>query len=113
MDLNVKHYFALPFSCLEVVVTWDRTAGKWRATDNGMATASWLTAYDQWPENSREIIGACGVVCCQDEFSAFGSRADQAARQLIAALLYLDEVRQRNRGDYRGLVIYDALVTRL
>ncbi len=88
--------FELPFARFDVVAAWDSKAGMWRATDNGMAAASWLTAYDQWPDGMEVFLGACGVSCCRDEFSALGSRAEDAARRLIAALCYLDELRKRS-----------------
>lgn len=51
-----------------------------------------VTSYDQWPTNWEIIIRDCGVSCCQEEFYAFGQQADEAARRLIVALLYLDSI---------------------
>lgn len=88
-------YFELPFACFDVVAMWDERRERWQATDNGSAVASWLTAHDQWPPNWKSMIQVCGVSCCHDEFYAFGGQADEVAKRLITALLYLDQTRKR------------------
>ncbi len=88
-------YFEVPFACFDVVAAWDEHRNHWLATDNGLAVASWLTAYDQWPSNWAAIIQVCGVSCCQEMFYAYGKQADEVARRLIVALLYLDQVRRQ------------------
>ncbi len=67
-ESNSTLYYSVPFTCFDVVVTWDIYQSCWMATDNGLAAASLLTAYDQWPINWKSIIQQCGVCCCQDEF---------------------------------------------
>lgn len=89
-----ERYFDVPFACFQIVAMWDEQRNLWQVTDNGLAVASWLTSYDQWPPNWDAIIGGCGVSCCQEEFYAFGQQADEAARRLIVALLYLEQVRR-------------------
>lgn len=86
-------YYEVPFACFDVIAAWDEDQGLWQATDNGLAVASWLTAYDQWPSNWNSIIRDCGVHCCQEEFYAFGNLADEVARRLVITLLYLNQVR--------------------
>lgn len=90
---NVRN-FEVPFACFDITVAWDEHQNLWLATDNGLAVASWLTAYDQWPPNWPAIIQVCGVCCCQEVFYAFGNQADEVARRLTIALLYLNQVRQ-------------------
>ncbi|MCK5921511.1 MAG: hypothetical protein KAG66_11265, partial [Methylococcales bacterium] len=51
----------------------------------------------QWPSNWNSIIRDCGVHCCQEEFHAFGKRADEVARRLMITLLYLNQVRTLNQ----------------
>ena len=87
-------YFEVPFTCFDVVATWDKNQNYWLATDNGLAVASWLSAYDQWPKNWQTIIDVCNVNCCQEVFYTVGKQADEAARRLIIALLYLNQARQ-------------------
>lgn len=97
VDLDAKDdllCFEVPFASFDVVAAWDKRRNLWLATDNGLAVASWLTAYDQWPKNWTAIIQVCGVSCCQEVFYAFGKQADEVARRLIIALLYLDQVRR-------------------
>lgn len=91
-----SRYFQVPFAAFDIVVAWDDDRHLWQATDNGLAVASWLTAYDQWPSNWESIIRDCGVHCCHEEFFAYGNRADEVARRLMIALLYLNQVRVLN-----------------
>lgn len=93
--------FEVPFASFDVVAAWDERRDLWLATDNGLAVASWLTAYDQWPNNWAAIIQVCGVSCCQEIFYAFGKQPEEVARRLMIALLYLDQVR-RGSADWSG-----------
>lgn len=98
-DLDARDgliYFEVPFTRFDVVAAWDKHQNYWLATDNGMAVASWLSAYDQWPKNWLAIISICNVKCFQEIFYTFGKQADEAARRLIITLLYLNQARQHS-----------------
>lgn len=91
---SIEYCFPVPCNGFDIVVYWEEVNQRWIATDNGLAAATWLTAYDQWPVTMAEIIGAFCVTCDQDEFCAFDDCCRiRAVHRLIAALLCIEEVR--------------------
>lgn len=84
--------FQVPFNCFDITVCWDAPNQLWLATDNGMAAATWLTAYDQWPITMTKVITDFGVRCAEDEFFASDNYCrKRAAYRLIAALLRVQD----------------------
>lgn len=89
-----EYCFPVPCNCFDVVVSWEEASRRWIATDNGLAAATWLTAYDQWPVTMTDIIDVFCVTCHQDAFCAFDDCCQlRAAYRLITALLCIEEVR--------------------
>ena len=103
--------FQVPFNCFDITVCWDAPNQQWLATDNGMAAATWLTAYDQWPISMTQIATGFGVSCVADEFFASDNCCrKRAAYRLITALLRVQEGLQGGDGKYlKGTAMSDIL----
>jgi len=82
--------YAMSFALFDISVRHDSSRSCWQATDNGLAAASWLGTYGQWPENHQSALGTIKMISgIDDDFLTHGITADEAAARLIAGLLYL------------------------